>query len=159
MSTEKVREYLKQWNRDKDVVELQVSTATVTLAAEALKVIPARIAKSITLRNNKGGGLLIVAAGDVRVDNKKFKARFGFPPKMLTVDEALTATGFAVGGICPFALPDDLEIYLDESLKRFNSVFPACGSANSMIEVTINELVEYSRSRGWVDIGKYVELG
>jgi len=158
MAIEKVKEYLKQWNRDKDVVELQVSTATVILAAEALKVIPARIAKSITLRNNKGGGMLIVASGDIRVDNKKFKTQFGFPPKMLTADEALKATGFAVGGICPFALPDDLDIYLDESIKRFDSVFPACGSANSMIEVTIDELVEYSRSRGWVDIGKYVEI-
>jgi len=158
MSIDKVKEYLKQWNRDRDVIELTVSTATVTLAAEALNVIPARIAKSITLRDNQGGGMLVVASGDIRVDNKKFKQQFGFNPKMLTADEALIATGFAVGGICPFALPGTLPVYLDDSLRRFDTVFPACGSSNSMIEVTITDLNEYSRSWGWVDIGKYAEI-
>ncbi|MDR1044014.1 MAG: YbaK/EbsC family protein [Candidatus Adiutrix sp.] len=151
MSTEKVKQYLAKWQRDQDVVELAVSTATVNLAAEALGVIPGRIAKSITFYK-ADSGLMVVAAGDTRIDNKKFKKCFGFSPKMLSMDEARRLTGFEVGGICPFDLPDTCEVYLDESLKRFESIFPACGSSSSMIELTVSELEEYSRSRGWVDV-------
>lgn len=152
MSTERVKAYLRRWNRDGDVVEVTASTATVALAAEALGVIPGRIAKSVTLRKD-AGALMVVAAGDSRLDNKKFKAHFGFAPKMLRPEEAWRHTGFAVGGICPFALPEGFEVYLDVSLRRFATVFPACGSANSMIEVTPEELAEYSACRAWVDVG------
>ena len=152
MSTERVKAYLSRWNRENDVVEVTTSTATVILAAQALGVIPGRIAKSITLRRGEEGALMVVTAGDSRLDNKKFKSHFGFVPKMLRPEDAWRHTGFAVGGICPFALPDGFEIYLDENLRRFVTVFPACGSANSMIEVTTDELAEYSGSHGWVDV-------
>lgn len=151
MSTERVKAFLSRWNREGDVVEVAVSTATVALAAEALGVIPGRIAKSITLRKGDAA-MMVVAAGDSRIDNKQFKNVFGFTPKMLRPEVAQQYTGFAVGGICPFALPEGFEVYLDESLRRFATVFPACGSANSMIEVTAAELAEYSASRGWVKV-------
>jgi prolyl-tRNA editing enzyme YbaK/EbsC (Cys-tRNA(Pro) deacylase) len=152
MSVDKAREYLKQWGRDGEVVELAESTATVALAAAALGVEAGRIAKSLTVKRKGGPGLLVVAAGDTRLDNRKFKARFGSAPKMMTPEQAQAFTGFAVGGICPFGLPPAAEVFLDVSLKRFETVFPACGSANSMIEVSLAELEEYSRSRGWVDV-------
>ena len=133
------------------MVELEVSTATVVLAAEALGVIPGRIAKSITFRRAESG-LMVVTSGDARIDNQKFKACFGVSPKMLKPEEAFRLTGFEVGGICPFGLPDTCEVYLDESLNRFQTVFPACGSSSSMIELGNDELEEYSRSRGWVDV-------
>jgi prolyl-tRNA editing enzyme YbaK/EbsC (Cys-tRNA(Pro) deacylase) len=152
MSVEQVRAYLKRWNRDKDVVEMDISTATVELAAAALGVLPARIAKTISLRGSKGGALLVVASGDMKVDNRKFRDHFSFKPRMLNPEEALEFTGHAIGGVCPFALPPELEVYLDVSMKRFQTVFPACGSGNSLIELTLNELEEYSQSRGWVDV-------
>ncbi len=154
MSTARVKEYLRRWNRDGDVLEMDISTATVPLAAAALGVEPGRIAKSITFRNGETG-LMVVAAGDARIDNRRFKIQFGFSPRMLSADEALNCTGFAVGGICPLALPEELPVYLDESLRRFATVFPACGSANSAIEVTPDELHEYARSRGWVAVCTY----
>lgn len=153
MSIEIVKEYLKQWNRDKDIMEFAESTATSIMAAEVLETVPGRIAKSVTLKS-KGGAILVVASGDVRIDNKKFKAEFGFSPKMLSSEDALQFTGFAVGGVCPFALPKELPVYLDRSLQRFESVYPACGNSNSMIEVTIPELEEYSNFIKWVDVAK-----
>lgn len=152
MSVAKVRAYLKQWGRDGEVMELSVSTATVALAAEAIGVEPARIAKSLTVNRKGGPGVLVVAAGDARLDNRKFRDRFGVNPKMMSPEQAQAFTGFAVGGICPFGLPPEAEVFLDESLRRFETVFPACGSANSMIELRLTELEEYSRSRGWVAV-------
>jgi prolyl-tRNA editing enzyme YbaK/EbsC (Cys-tRNA(Pro) deacylase) len=152
MSVAEVRAYLKKWGRDKDVVELAESTATVALAAAALGVSPARIAKSLTVNRKGGPGVLVVASGDTRLDNRKFRDRFGVSPKMMTPDQALAFTGFSVGGICPFGLPPAVEVFLDESLKRFETVFPACGSANSLIEVRLDELAEYARSQGWVTV-------
>jgi prolyl-tRNA editing enzyme YbaK/EbsC (Cys-tRNA(Pro) deacylase) len=153
VAIEQVRAYLSRWNRDKDIIELAVSTATVELAAAALGVIPARIAKSISLRGEKGA-LVIVTAGDMKLDNRKFRDRFSFKARMLSPEEALQYTGHAVGGVCPFALPPEAQVYLDSSLKRFQTVFPACGSGNSAIEITLDELAEYSQSREWVDVCK-----
>jgi prolyl-tRNA editing enzyme YbaK/EbsC (Cys-tRNA(Pro) deacylase) len=152
MSIEAVRAYLARWNRDKDIIENPASTATVAEAAATLGVIPARIAKSISLKNGDEKAMLIVAAGDMKLDNRKYKERFGFKARMLSPDEALTMTGHAVGGVCPFALPDTVDVYLDVSLKRFETVFPACGSANSEIELTPGELNEYSQNKEWVDV-------
>lgn len=153
MSVQIVKDYLKQWNKDQDVQEFNVSSATVDLAAAALGVAPARIAKSITFRKEEGC-LLVVAAGDAKVDNAKFKAQFGVKPRMLTAEEAYAMTGYKVGGVCPFALPERVSLFLDISLKRFSTVFPACGSSNSCIELTCEELEAYSSSLGWVDVCK-----
>ena len=152
MSVEQVRAHLSRWNRGKDVFELDISTATVELAAKALGVIPARIAKSISLRNSGEGAMVVVVAGDMKLDNKKFRGLFNFKPRMLSPEEALEFTGHAIGGICPFALPPGVEVYLDNSLKRFQTIFPACGSGNSVIELTPLELEEFSASKGWVDV-------
>jgi prolyl-tRNA editing enzyme YbaK/EbsC (Cys-tRNA(Pro) deacylase) len=152
MSVEQVRTYLDRWGRGKDVVEMDLSTATVELAAAALGVIPARIAKSISLRDSASGAMIVVAAGDMKVDNRKFRDRFGYKPRMLSAEEALEFTGHAIGGVCPFALPPAITVYLDNSMKRFTTIFPACGSGNSLIELTLNELEEYSLCKGWVDV-------
>ena len=157
MSVTRVRAYLKQWGRDREVVELAESTATVALAAAALGVDPARIAKSLTINRKGGPGVLVVAAGDARLDNRKFRDRFGVAPKMMTPDQAQAFTGFSVGGICPFGLPPEVEVFLDESLRRFETVFPACGSDNSMIELRLADLAEYARSRGWVAVCRLPE--
>jgi prolyl-tRNA editing enzyme YbaK/EbsC (Cys-tRNA(Pro) deacylase) len=153
MSVEQVREYLKRWNRDRDLVEMPASTATVLEAANALKVIPARIAKSISLKQGDAA-VVIVLAGDMKLDNRKYKDRFGIKARMLNPEEALEFTGHAIGGVCPFALPEGVAVYLDASLKRFDTVFPACGSGNSLIELTPDELDEYSQNREWVDLCK-----
>jgi len=153
MSVEQVRVWLDRWDRGKDVVEMDLSTATVELAATALEVIPARIAKSISLRGDTdNSAMIVVAAGDMKVDNRKFRDRFGFKPRMLSAEEALEFTGHAIGGVCPFALPPEVTVYLDDSLKRFTTIFPACGSGNSLIELTLSELEEYSQCKGWVDV-------
>lgn len=154
MSIQAVKDYLKQFGRDKDVMELAVSSATVPLAAEALGVTPARIAKTLSFADGEGA-LLLVAAGDARVDNARFKARFEKKAKMLTPDQALALTGHAVGGVCPFAIDNpQVRVYLDVSLKRFETVYPACGSSNSAIELTCRELEAYSKAEGWVDVCK-----
>ena len=153
MSVEKVREYLTQFGVQDRMQEFEVSSATVDLAALALGVEGARIAKTLSLHDGEGC-MLIVAAGDVKIDNRKFKDTFGFKARMLSHEEALAMTGHAVGGVCPFALPDNVKVYLDESLKRFETVFPAAGSANSAIELTIPELEQYSKFDGWVDVCK-----
>ena len=151
MSIESVRNYLSRWGRDGDILEMNLSTATVALAAEALGVIPDRIAKSICLQNGEGA-VVVVTAGDARIDNKKFRERFGFKPRMLSPEDALRHTGHAVGGVCPFALPEHVHVYLDKSLSRFETVFPACGSANSAIELNMDELAEYADAIDWVDV-------
>ncbi|HHV59820.1 MAG TPA: YbaK/EbsC family protein [Clostridiaceae bacterium] len=154
MSVDKVREYLKQWNADKKVLEFDVSSATVELAAQALNCKPERIAKSISFKAEEDGCILIVAAGDAKIDNSKFKAFFKTKARMLTPDEVKELTGHEVGGVCPFAVNESVRVYLDVSLKRFGTVFPACGSSNSAIELTLEELERYSKSLAWVDVCK-----
>lgn len=153
MSIDNVRKYLTKFNREKDILEFPVSSATVQLAAEALNVIPARITKTLALKD--GDGCMVIAvAGDGKIDNKKFKTEFGFKAKMLSPEETLEMTGHAVGGVCPFALPEGVKAYCDISMKRFDTVFPACGSSNSAIELTCDELFEYSNAVKWIDICK-----
>ncbi|MDR0760327.1 MAG: YbaK/EbsC family protein [Treponema sp.] len=156
MAIEQVRAYFKQWNRDGDIIEMDVSTATVAEAANALGVIPARIAKSISLKQGDGV-MIVVTAGDMKLDNRKYKDQFTCKARMLSPEEALQSTGHAVGGVCPFALPAGIPVYLDISMKRFQTVYPACGSGNSAIELTLEELAQYSQSREWVDVCKLIE--
>ena len=153
MSIEKVRAYFAGLGMADRVQELDVSSATVALAAEALRCEPARIAKTLSFVKGEGA-ILIVAAGDAKVDNARFKARFGVKARMLTPEDALRLIGHAVGGVCPFAVNEGVPVYLDESLRRFTTVYPACGSSNSAIELTIPELEEYSRCESWVDVCK-----
>ncbi|MGN1080711.1 MAG: YbaK/EbsC family protein [Acutalibacteraceae bacterium] len=155
MSIEKVKKYLGQFGADGKITEFTVSSATVELAAKALGTDKARIAKSISFFMPDESAILIVAAGDTKIDNRKFKEAFGIKPKMLSFDKVEEKTGHAVGGVCPFAVDRDLKVYLDISLKRFETVFPACGSANSCIELTICELESYAQNlQGWVDVCK-----
>ncbi len=156
MSIEKVREYFKAFGIDARIQELNVSSATVELAAQALGCEGCRIAKSLSF-SVAGEPVLVVAAGDVRIDNGKYKAFFGTKAKMLTPDEAVELIGHAVGGVCPFALNKGVKVYLDESLKRFKTVFPACGSSSSAIELSIKELERYSGYIGWIDVCKIKE--
>ena len=153
MSIEKVRAYFKTLGIEDRIQEFDVSSATVELAAQALGCDEARIAKSITMNVN-GECVIIVTAGDVKIDNPKYKAEFSTKAKMLTHEQALEMTGHAVGGICPFALNDGCRVYLDESLKRFDYVYPACGSSNSAVKLTPDELDKYSNSIKWVDVCK-----
>ncbi len=153
MAIERVKTYFEQFGMEDKIQEFDVSSATVELAAAALFCEPARIAKTLSFMVD-GNALLIVAAGDVKIDNHKYKEQFHTKAKMLTPQEAETLVGHAVGGVCPFAVNEGVKVYLDESLKRFETVFPACGSSNSAIELTISELEKYSGSAGWVDVGK-----
>lgn len=153
MSIERVKDYFKSQGMEDRVLEFTVSSATVELAAQALNCEPCRIAKTLSFNVN-GTPLLIVAAGDARIDNPKFKAQFASKAKMLSPDDAVALIGHAVGGVCPFAVNEGVQIYLDASLKRFGTVFPACGSANSAIELTIPELEKHSHCLGWVDVCK-----
>ena len=156
MSIERVRKYLQKWNMQDRIQEFDVSSATVELAAQALNVEGARIAKTLSYLVD-GGAILVVAAGDIRVDNRKFKDAFHTKAKMLTADQAAEMIGHAVGGVCPFGVNEGVKVYLDESLKRFETVFPAAGSSNSAIELTIPELEELSGYTAWVDVAKDVE--
>ena len=153
MAIDRVRAFFAERGMEARIVEFEVSSATVELAAVAVGCEPCRIAKSLSFMV-EGGAVLVVAAGDARVDNKKFKAQFGQKAKMLTPEEALELVGHAVGGVCPFAVNEGVKVYLDESLRRFETVFPACGSSNSAIELTITELEEHSASLAWVDVCK-----
>ena len=153
MSIERVRTYFREQGIEDRIREFDVSSATVELAAAALHCEPKRIAKTLSFML-EGNGILVVAAGDAKIDNVKYKARFGKKAKMLSPDEVVTLIGHAVGGVCPFAVNEGVAVYLDESLKRFETVFPACGSANSAIELTIPELERYSGYNGWVDVCK-----
>lgn len=153
MSIELVRNYFSTLGIEDRIQEFPVSSATVELAAQALHCAPERIAKTLSFKV-EDAAILIVAAGDAKVDNSKFKGLFHTKAKMLTPDEVVELVGHAVGGVCPFAVKAGVSIYLDESLKRFQTVFPACGSASSAIELTIPELEQYSGSRQWVDVCK-----
>lgn len=153
MAIEKVKEYFRQYGMEERVMEKEVSSATVELAAQALGVEPARIAKTLSFKV-EDQAILIVAAGDAKVDNHKYKECFHTKAKMLTPDEVLEMIGHAIGGVCPFGIPEDVTVYLDVSLKRFETVFPACGSSNSMIELNMQELEQYSRAKEWVDVCK-----
>lgn len=153
MSVEKVREYLKQFGKDNDILEMDESTATVELAARTLGTEEARIAKSLSFYNGDEA-MVIVVAGDAKIDNKKFKEKFGFKARMLAPEDTVRFTGHAIGGVCPFALPYNVTVYLDDSMKRFETMFPACGSGNSAIELTLDELEKTSGSKEWVDVCK-----
>ena len=153
MSIEKVRGFFDQYGMENRILELPVSSATVELAAQALNCAPCRIAKTLSFGVN-GAPILIVTAGDAKVDNAKFKARFGVKAKMLSHNDAATLIGHAVGGVCPFAVKERVAVYLDVSMKRFETVFPAAGSSNSAIELTIPELETYSGFADWVDVCK-----
>lgn len=156
MSVEKVRAYLKKYGIEDKIQEFEVSSATVELAAAALSCEPARIAKTLSFLAD-GRAVLVVAAGDARIDNKKYKGQFGTKAKMLSPEEVVELVGHAVGGVCPFAVKEDVDVFLDVSLKRFETVFPACGSSNSAIELTIPQLEEYSGYLEWVDVCKGYE--
>lgn len=158
MAIERVKEYFQRMNMEQRVWEFETSSATVELAAQTIGVRPARIAKTLSFALGEGC-VLVVAAGDARVDNKKFKEQYETKAKMLAPDDVLRFTGSEIGGVCPFALPEEMPVYLDVSLKRFMTVFPACGSDNSAIEVTCDELYRYSRASGWVDVCKDWEEG
>lgn len=153
MAIEKVREYFKTFGIEDRIQEFDVSSATVELAAAALSCEPARIAKTLSFIVGERP-ILIVCAGDVKIDNPKYKAQFSTKAKMLTPEQAVELIGHAVGGVCPFAVNDGVTVYLDESLKRFQTVYPACGSASSAIELTIPELERYSNYSEWVDVCK-----
>jgi len=153
MSIQKVREYLSAFNAEGRITELDSSSATVQLAAEALGCEPRRIAKTLSFRIDSGC-ILVVAAGDAKIDNHSFKTTFGVKAKMLSPEEVENEVGHAVGGVCPFAVNDGVRIFLDESLKRFETVFPACGSSNSAIELNLAELERFSKFEDWVDVCK-----
>jgi prolyl-tRNA editing enzyme YbaK/EbsC (Cys-tRNA(Pro) deacylase) len=153
MSIEKVSAFFALFNMDHQIVEFDVSSATVALAAVALNCESARIAKTLAFES-KGQAFLVVAAGDARIDNAKFKSTFGCRPEMLCPDDVRLKIGFEIGGVCPFAVNDDVPVYLDVSLKRFDTIFPACGSNNSAIELTPEQLAHYANSTQWVDVCK-----
>ena len=153
MSIEKVKNYFKKFGLENRIIEFDTSSATVELAAAALHCQPERIAKSLSFIL-KEKAIIIVTAGDKKIDNKKFKEIFETKAKMINKDEVENLIGHKVGGVCPFAIKDDVDVYLDESLKRFETVFPACGSSNSAIEMTIKELEKYSNYKSWVDVAK-----
>ncbi len=156
MAIEKVRAYFAAYGMADRILEFDESSATVALAAQALHCEPCRIAKTLSFLVD-GNPVLIVAAGDVRIDNRKYKAYFGTKAHMLSAGEVESMVGHAVGGVCPFAVKPEVTVYLDDSLKRFGTVFPACGSANSAIELTVDELERYAGCRGWVDVCKAAE--
>ena len=153
MSLEKVKEYFKAYGIEDKIIELSESSATVELAAHALNTEPCRIAKTLSFMLNDSP-ILVVTAGDVKIDNAKYRHTFGAKAKMLTADQAAELIGHAVGGVCPFAVNDGVAVYLDESLKKYETVFPACGSSNSAIELTIPEMEKYSGYEKWVDVTK-----
>lgn len=153
MAIEKVREYFRTLGIEDRILEFEVSSATVDLAAQAIGCEPARIAKTLSFYAGDRVAL-IVAAGDARIDNPKFKAVFHTKAKMLKAEDAEHLIGHAVGGVCPFAVADTCDVYLDESLRRFETVFPACGSSTSAIELTLDELERAAAPVGWVDVCK-----
>lgn len=156
MAIDKVRTYFREYGMEDRIRELDESSATVELAADALGVEPARIAKTLSFLVD-GHAILIVTAGDTRVDNRKYKDRFGTKLKMLSAEQAIQLVGHAIGGVCPFGVNDGVDTYLDVSLKRFETVFPACGSDNSEIELSVPELERFSKSVGWVDVCKNLQ--
>ena len=156
MSIDRVKAYFEQLGIADRVLEFDVSSATVELAAVAVGVEGKRIAKTLSFLTNDGC-VLLVAAGDARIDNRKFKDRFHFKAKMPTAEEVLEMVGHPVGGVCPFGINEGIPVYLDESLKRFVTVFPAVGSGNSAIELNLDELYKYSKALEWIDVCKLPE--
>ncbi len=156
MSLENVKKYFAQSGMDSRILELDESSATVELAAIALKTQGCRIAKTLSFLVEEKP-VLIVMAGDAKIDNKKYRDFFKTKAKMLTVEQVVSLIGHNVGGVCPFAVNEGVQTFLDVSLKRFETVFPACGSSNSAIELTIPELEKYSLSSGWIDVCKLPE--
>ena len=158
MAIEKVREYFRQFGMEERIMEFDVSSATVELAAEAVGTEPERICKTLSFLKPEGGCILIQAAGDARIDNRKFKDQFHTKAKMLKPDEVIEYTGHAIGGVCAFGIErDDVDVYCDDSMKRFETMFPACGSDNSAIELSLDELEKYSKAKGWIDVCKLPE--
>lgn len=155
MSLENVLEFFKEYGKEDDVMVFDQSSATVELAAEAVGTEPERIAKTLSYKLKDGSPILIVAAGDARVQNKLYKEVFSCKAKMLSPDEVRELIGHEVGGVCPFAVKDGVSVYLDRSLLRFDTVFPACGSANSAIELNIDELEKFSHFINWVEVCTY----
>ena len=156
MSIEKGRAYFRSFGMEDRVIEFTVSYATVELAAQALGVEGARIAKTLSFKT-PDGCMLILAAGDARIDNHKFKEKFHMKAKMLTPEEVLELVGHPVGGVCPFGIDESIPVYLDVSMQRFKTVFPAVGSASSAIELDLDELYRYSNAREWIDVCKLPE--
>lgn len=155
MSIERVKQYFAQYGIEDKILVFEVSSATVELAAQALNCEPERIAKSLSfILKRQDKAILIVTAGDARIDNIKFKARFGEKARMLSANEVLSIIGHDVGGVCPFGINDDVDVYLDISLKRFETVYPACGSGNSAIQLSLPELEKYSQAIEWIDVCK-----
>jgi prolyl-tRNA editing enzyme YbaK/EbsC (Cys-tRNA(Pro) deacylase) len=153
MSIERAREYFAKFGIENRIIEFATSSATVELAAVAAGCEEARICKTLSFMS-KEGPLLILVAGDVKIDNHKYKEQFGVKAKMLTAGQVEELIGHAVGGVCPFGIKEGVAVYLDESMKRFKTMFPACGSSNSAIELTIEELEKYSGYKVWVNVGK-----
>ena len=153
MAIERVRAFFKERGMEERIQEFEVSSATVQLAAQALNCEPCRIAKTLSFMV-QDTPILIVAAGDAKIDNAKYKAQFSTKAKMLSPEEVENLVGHAIGGVCPFGINQGVTVYLDESLKRFETVFPACGSSNSAIQLTIPELEEYSAFIQWIDVTK-----
>lgn len=153
MAIEGVKAYFREQGMEERIREFDMSSATVELAAAALQCEPQRIAKTLSFMA-EGHAVLVAAAGDAKIDNSKYKAQFGTKARMLSPEEVETLVGHAVGGVCPFAVNEGVEVYLDISLKRFETVYPACGSSNSAIELTISELEEHSGYISWVDVCK-----
>lgn len=157
MAIDKVKLYLKAYGKDQAILEFQESSATVELAAQAVGCEPAKIAKTMSFMGKEEGDcILVVTAGDRKIDNSKFKKFFGMKAKMPKGEEVESLTGHAIGGVCPFANPEQANVYLDESLKRFEVIYPAAGSANSALPVTCEELENLSQARSWVDVCKEI---
>jgi len=154
MSLESVKQHFKKWNRENNIMEFSTSSATVQEAADTIGVKDAQIAKTLSFRGEGDNAILVVTAGDAKIDNKKFRQTFQFKARMLSADEVVEQTGHPIGGVCPFGLAKNLDVYIDVSLKRFEKIYPACGSTNSAIELTCEELEEYSFAKEWVDVCK-----
>lgn len=153
MSVERVREYFRKFGIEDRILEFETSSKTVELAAQAVGCEPARIGKTLSFKVEEQP-ILILTAGDAKIDNGKYKARFGKKAAMLKFEEVEPFIGHGVGGVCPFGIKEGVEVYLDVSLKRFESVYPAAGSENSAVEMTMDDLERYAESRGWVDVCK-----
>ena len=160
MSLKNAKEHLEKYGLDSKIKEFDTSSATVSDAAATIGVKEAQIAKTLSFRaKDTDEAILVVAAGDTKIDNKKFRSQFHIKARMLSPEDVYEQTGHKIGGVCPFGLKNDLPVYLDESLKRFDTVYPACGSENSAIELTIKELEETSNYKEWVDVCKIIEEG
>ena len=159
MAIEKVREFFRDLGMEERIQEFDVSSATVELAAQAVGVEGARICKTLSFKDGEDGCILIQTAGDTKIDNRKFKDTFGQKAKMLTAEEVVEFTGHAIGGVCAFAIENPrVRVFCDISMKRFETVFPACGSSNSAIELTCDEIFRISKAEKWIDVCKIPEM-